>query len=161
MARLAADFPGIVVGIKDSSGDWANTAALFAIEGLIVYPGSELPLLDALDLGGPGCISATANLNAGAIAEVVRRFDAGDRAGAAALHAAAGAFRRLVQDYGPIPAQKGLLALATGEERWTIVRPPLVAQPGDATRALAGRLKNELGVDLAALVGAEEPAATA
>ncbi|MCB9957404.1 MAG: dihydrodipicolinate synthase family protein [Rhodospirillaceae bacterium] len=161
VARLHADFPGIVVGIKDSSGDWANTAALFGIEGLIVYPGSELPLLDALDLGGPGCISATANLNAGGIAEVVRRFDAGDRAGAAALHGEIAAFRRLVQDYGPIPAQKGLLALTTGDDRWAMVRPPLVAQPGTVSRELAGRLKGELKVDLAALLGMAEPAASA
>ncbi|NOR37092.1 MAG: dihydrodipicolinate synthase family protein, partial [Woeseiaceae bacterium] len=40
-ARLRADFPEQIVGIKDSSGDWENTRALFEIDGLIVYPGSE------------------------------------------------------------------------------------------------------------------------
>jgi len=67
-ARLHAEFPDNFVGIKDSSGDWENTKALFDIDGLIVYPGSEIPLLDALNLGGPGCISATANLNGNSIA---------------------------------------------------------------------------------------------
>ena len=40
-----------MVGIKDSSNDWDNTRRLFDIEGLVVYPGSELPLIDALELG--------------------------------------------------------------------------------------------------------------
>ena len=44
-ARLHAAFPEQIVGIKDSSGDWENTRALLEIDGLTVYPGSELPLL--------------------------------------------------------------------------------------------------------------------
>ena len=68
--RLHRNFPGQVVGIKDSSGDWGNTQELLEIDDLIVYPGSELPLLDALERGAPGCISATANVNAAAIAKI-------------------------------------------------------------------------------------------
>ena len=34
-------------------------AQLLDIDGLIVYPGAELPVIDAIRLGGPGCISAT------------------------------------------------------------------------------------------------------
>ena len=77
-ARLHADFPDNFVGIKDSSGDWENTKALFDIDGLIVYPGSEIPLLDALALGGPGCITATANINVKAIARVVELHTCGE-----------------------------------------------------------------------------------
>ena len=62
VARLKSEF-GQVVGIKDSSGDWENTKRLFELEGLTVFPGSELPLVEALDLGASGCISATANIN--------------------------------------------------------------------------------------------------
>jgi len=87
-ARLRADFPEQIVGIKDSSGDWENTRALFEIDGLIVYPGSELPLIDALQLGGPGCITATANVNATAIARVVELFDQGDIDAAQQAHEA-------------------------------------------------------------------------
>ena len=71
-ARLHADFPDQVIGITDSSGDWDNTQALLNIDGMIVYPGSELPLLDALKLGAPGCITATANINA---CDIVRVLD--------------------------------------------------------------------------------------
>ncbi|MEC8806649.1 MAG: dihydrodipicolinate synthase family protein, partial [Pseudomonadota bacterium] len=44
VTRLRAAYPDIIVGIKDSSGDWDNTRRLLAIDGLIVYPGAELPV---------------------------------------------------------------------------------------------------------------------
>jgi 4-hydroxy-tetrahydrodipicolinate synthase len=139
-ARLHADFPHQVVGIKDSSGDWENTRQLFAIDGLIVYPGSELPLLDALRLGGPGCISATANLNMAEIAKVVELYDAGDIDAAQAQQEMIGAARLMIQGYGPIPAQKRLLAMRTGDARWANVRPPLEPLGESAGRELAAAL---------------------
>ena len=140
-ARLHADFPEQVVGIKDSSGDWDNTRKLFDIDGLIVYPGSELPLIDALDLGGPGCISATANINMREIAKVVTLYDQGDLDAARAQQQAISKTRLAIQDYGPIPAQKRLLAIQTGDARWANVRPPL-----DSLSEEAGdRLLAELG----------------
>ena len=146
-ARLHADFPEKIVGIKDSSGDWDNTRALLDIEGMIVYPGSELPLLDALELGAPGCITATANVNAGPIARVVDLYERGDIAAAKALHETVKRFRMIVQDYDPIPAQKRLLAIATGDARWANVRPPLTAMPEGAGRELAAILRREFGFD--------------
>jgi 4-hydroxy-tetrahydrodipicolinate synthase len=124
-ARLHADFPDQIVGIKDSSGDWENTRQLFEIDGLIVYPGSELPLLDALQSGGPGCISATANINARAIANCAEMYFNGDLETARDAHKALARVRLTIQDYGPIPAQKRLLAMKTGDTRWANVRPPL------------------------------------
>jgi 4-hydroxy-tetrahydrodipicolinate synthase len=148
--RLHADFPGIVVGIKDSSGVWENTKALLGIEGLIVYPGAELPLIEAMELGAPGCISATANLNAGGIAEVIRLWFAGAREAAARLHEEVKRFRVIVQGYAPIPAQKRLLALATGDARWANTRPPLLPLDEAKGRELAERLEGELDFRLAA-----------
>ena len=142
-ARLHSDFPDQVVGIKDSSGDWDNTRKLLNIEDMIVYPGSELPLLDALPLGAPGCISATANLNAGDISKVISLYQQGDAAGAEALHEDVKRFRLTVQDYGPIPAQKRMLAIATGDARWASVRPPLTAMTDAAGRELAAKLKRD------------------
>jgi len=139
-ACLHEDFPQQVVGIKDSSGDWENTRELLDIDGLIVYPGSELPLLEALELGAPGCISATANLNAAAIAAVIAAYDSGDTALARSLHEDVKRFRTTVQDYAPIPAQKRLLAVATGDLRWANVRPPLVAMPEETGHELGALL---------------------
>jgi 4-hydroxy-tetrahydrodipicolinate synthase len=144
-ARLFADFPEQIIGIKDSSGDWDNTRALLDIEGLIVYPGSELPLLDALQLGAPGCITATANINANDIVRVMELRAEGDIAGARELHETVKRFRILVQQHDPIPAQKRLLAIATGDARWANVRPPLTAMPQNAGHDLAEILKREFG----------------
>jgi 4-hydroxy-tetrahydrodipicolinate synthase len=148
--RLHQDFPGIIVGIKDSSGVWENTAGLLGIEGLIVYPGSELPLIEALERGATGCISATANINAGGIGGVIRSFDAGDTAGAAKLHETVKAFRLSVQGYAPIPAMKRLLALASGDARWANTRPPLLPASVQDGQALADKLAGEFGFRLAA-----------
>ncbi|MEL6443538.1 MAG: dihydrodipicolinate synthase family protein [Bacteroidota bacterium] len=136
--RIRAAFPEHVVGIKDSTGDWANTQALLGIDGLTVYPGTELLLPEALSHGAPGCISATANLNAAAIAEAILTF-ASDRTTFDARFAAVAQFRRTVQPYGAIPAQKALLARRTGDVRWRNVRPPLrpLSEPDTARLAYA------------------------
>lgn len=143
--RLHGEYPDQIVGIKDSSGNWDNTRALLEIEGLIVYPGSELPLLEALALGAPGCISATANLNAAGIAEVIARFHAGQADEAARLHETVKRLRLLVQGYAPIPAQKRILAQWSGDPRWANLRPPLLPMAADAGSELAAKLKTEFG----------------
>jgi 4-hydroxy-tetrahydrodipicolinate synthase len=147
-ARLHAEFPEQIVGIKDSSGEWDNTRLLLDIDGMIVYPGSELPLIDALDLGSPGCISATANLNAQAIAEVIDAYDRGDMDAARDKHQAVKKFRLIFQDYAPIPAQKRILAIKTGDARWANVRPPLTSMPDDEGRKLVEILQREFALAL-------------
>ncbi len=143
--RLRQDFPEAIAGIKDSSGDWENMQQLFEIEDLVVYPGSELFLLDGLKLGSEGCITATANINAGPIAKVVELFDAGDLAGAEAAQTEISAFRKLIQGPGAIPGQKRLLAMETGDARWANLRPPLRAVSEAEGRALAEKLGLGLG----------------
>ncbi len=149
-ARLHAEFPEQIVGIKDSSGEWENTRGLLDIDGLVVYPGSELPLIDALELGAPGCISATANLNGGAIAKLIDAYFDGDTILVSELQQEVRRFRLLIQDYAPIPAQKRLLALVTGDERWANVRPPLIEMPGEQGRKLLSTLRSEFDFDVPA-----------
>ena len=144
-ARLHAEYPEQIVGIKDSSGEWDNTRALLAIDGLVVYPGSELPLVEALELGAPGCISATANLNGGAIAKLIHAHFEGNSARVRELHGEVKRFRLLLQDYAPIPAQKRLLALLSGDERWANVRPPFTSMPEDGGRDLLQTIQQDFG----------------
>ena len=139
-ARLHAEFPEVVVAIKDSSGDWSNTEALFDIDGLTVYPGAELPLLDALDLGGPGCITATANVNAGPVAEVIRLHGSGGRQAAETAMVDVRAYRLVMQEYPAIPTMKRLLALRLDDSTWATVRPPFL--PAD--EATGTRLEERL-----------------
>jgi 4-hydroxy-tetrahydrodipicolinate synthase len=110
---------------------------------MTVYPGSELPLTDALELGAAGCITATANINASDIAKVVDLYDQGDVTAARELHETVKRFRLILQKSAPIPAQKRLLALATGDPRWANVRPPLTPMAEETGRRLAAILKRE------------------
>ena len=139
--RLNAAFPETVVGIKDSSGDWENTRRLLTeVPGMDVYPGSENPLLDALELGAPGCISATANINASGI---IATYKAAGTPEAAKLQEQIRAYRVPFQDYGPIPAQKWILAHRSGDARWRVVRPPLLPLDDAQGHALLARLEGE------------------
>lgn len=145
--RLRADFPEQIVGIKDSSGVWENTKALLEIDGLIVYPGSELPLIEAMEMGAPGCITATANLNAAGVAEVIKNFKAGDVGKARTLHEGVKTFRLTVQGYAPIPAQKRLLSMWLKDPRMATLRPPLLSMSTEDAQALADQLKDLCGFE--------------
>lgn len=136
--RLAEAFPGAIAGIKDSSGDWENTKRLLTeVKGIAVFPGSENPLVDALKLGAPGCISATANINAEAI---IRCYKAAGTPEGDRLQEQIRAYRLPFQEMGAIPAQKWVLAHQTGEPRWKNVRPPLAALSDEKGRELLARL---------------------
>ena len=141
--KLHTKFPNIVVGIKDSSGDWENTQALLGIEGLIVYPGAELPVIEAIKLGAPGCISATANLNGADIAKVIELCLAGKWDEAEVRHKKVKAVRFMFQDYAPIPAQKALLARSTGHSAWNNLRPPMRPMAKEKLDALANDLASQ------------------
>ena len=69
VARLIEAFPDSIAGIKDSSGDWQNTAAMLERnwDRFQIFAGSENFLLQVMRGGGAGCISATANVNPAAI----------------------------------------------------------------------------------------------
>ena len=61
--RLKEKYPKIIVGVKDSSGDFSNMKAMVEqIPNFQVFAGTEKYLLDTLKAGGAGRISATANV---------------------------------------------------------------------------------------------------
>ncbi len=71
VGRFIKAYPDTVVGLKDSSGDWNNTAALLdRYPGFAVFPGSEVFLLDGLRKGAAGCITASGNVNVPGIKKV-------------------------------------------------------------------------------------------
>ena len=133
-------YPAIIVGIKDSSGDWTHTKQLLLMDDFIVYPGSELPLIEAMKLGAPGCISATANLNAQQILNAISHCEQCNWEQAAVAHDLAVESRLIFQEYAPIPAQKALLAAVTDHEPWRLVRPPLVPMSEQTAKRLKTRL---------------------
>ena len=123
--RLLSKYPGIVAGVKDSSGDWANTKAMldnFAKAGFDVFAGSEVFLLDNMRNGGKGCITATGNINPGPIANVYRNWRSTE---ADKLQAGITATRKIVQKQPMIPALKACVAHWGNDPQWRTCRPPL------------------------------------
>ena len=124
--KLLSKYPGIVAGVKDSSGDWSNTKAMldsFAKSGFDVFAGSEVFLLDNMRNGGRGCITATGNINPGPIANVYKNWRSAD---ADKLQAGITATRKIVQKQPMIPALKSAVAHFGNDTEWRTCRPPLV-----------------------------------
>jgi 4-hydroxy-tetrahydrodipicolinate synthase len=139
VGRLIAAYPETVVGLKDSSGDWLNTAALLErFPGFAVFPGSEVFLLDALRKGGAGCITATGNINTAGIARVYAHWQTSR---AEASQAEATALRQAVQAYPMVPALKRVVAHFRDDPGWAAVRPPLTALGAVQSAALIADLK--------------------
>ena len=124
ISRLLAAYPGVFAGIKDSSGDWANTRAYadnFSADGFEVYAGDDSLLQDLLRANGAGCITAAANVNCAVAAEVFSDWD--NPKGDAAQQVLT-ATRRAVTSVPLIPGLKALKARHTGDAGWTNIRPP-------------------------------------
>ena len=123
VGRLRAAFPDVVVGVKDSSGDWPYTEALLKTHGdLIILIGDERHLARGVRLGGQGAISGMANL-------LPREIQAMAEKGLDNIDV-----ERFVEEllrYPVIPSIKAILARLTDEERWLAVRPPLVPMTKD------------------------------
>ena len=139
--RLLSRYPGIVAGAKDSSGDWANTKAMldqFKDAGFDVFPGSEVFLLDGLRAGGKGCITATGNVNPGAIANVFRNWKGTD---ADKLQEGINVTRKIMQKVPMIPALKAVTAHFGNDPQWRTVRPPLTELTADQEKQVISELK--------------------
>lgn len=138
VGRLIEAFPGIVVGLKDSSGDWSNTEALLkAFPGFATFSGTEVFLLDNLRGGGAGSITATGNVNVAAIRAVYDSWQADE---ADTLQSEITEVRKAIQAFPMIPALKAILASHHDDMAWRTVRPPLL----DLEAAPAAELLNSL-----------------
>jgi 4-hydroxy-tetrahydrodipicolinate synthase len=137
---LLADYPGVIAGLKDSSGDWSNTADLIErFPELCIFPGSERYLLQGLHHGAAGCISATANVNAAGARGVWDAW-ADNAEDLAARDSDMIAARTVIEAYPVIPAQKFLLARHRTDPQWRRVRPPLLDLDEEQGAALLASL---------------------
>jgi 4-hydroxy-tetrahydrodipicolinate synthase len=140
--RLLAAYPGVIKGLKDSSGDAAGCADYIErFAELAIFPGNELLLLDMLKLGGAGTITAGANVFAGAIRAVYDAYRTGEEAEATQLFERVAAVRRTIQSHPMIPALKATVATAWSDPAWRRVRPPLVPLDDQAAAAVASDLE--------------------
>jgi 4-hydroxy-tetrahydrodipicolinate synthase len=129
IGRLRHAFPGVVTGVKDSSGDWPYTQRLLAEHrDLIILIGDERHLAQGVRLGGQGAISGVANF----LPKEVRAM------------AVDGVDDKRIEDlvaellkYPVIPAVKVLVSHVTGEPIWHSVRAPLVSISAENRTKLA------------------------
>jgi 4-hydroxy-tetrahydrodipicolinate synthase len=146
VGRLITAYPETVVGLKDSSGDWSNTAALLErFPGFAVFPGSEVFLLDGLRKGAVGCITASGNVNVPGIKKV---YDNWRGPQAEALQAEITTLRNTLQAYPMVPALKRIVAHYHNDPNWATVRPPLVPLDPAQSAALItdlGKIEFSLG----------------
>ena len=118
VGRLKEAFPGIVSGVKDSSGDWTFTQQLLAAHSdLSVLIGDERYLAEGVRRAGQGAISGIANVCPAALLPLAVHGQGDER------------INRLVDEvlrYPVIPAVKTLVAHRTGDTAWLRVKPPLM-----------------------------------
>ena len=138
--RLMKAYPKQIAGMKDSSDDWPHTKSMidaFAKDGFDVFSGNEKPLIENVKSGGAGCISATANINPGKIAETYKKYATpeGEK-----LQAWINEVRGVMQGYVMIPGLKYCIAHYGADPAWGPVRPPLVEIDEKVGREMIAKL---------------------
>jgi 4-hydroxy-tetrahydrodipicolinate synthase len=124
LERLLKAFPGVIKGVKDSTGDYANSKAMvdaFAKDGFEVYPGADNLFQRLLADGAAGCITAAANVSA-RFSQIVYRNRTGPEADAA--QAVLNAGRQAATAVPLIPGLREIIARCTGHDGWRTIRPP-------------------------------------
>ena len=117
VSNLRGEFPELVAGVKDSSGDWDYHHRLLSEHSDIAILQSHEPYLArAVNLGAAGTISGLANFQPALVANVARGCD--DERVVNLV--------KLVLSGPPVPILNDLTAHATGNEAWSRVRAPLV-----------------------------------
>ena len=138
IATLRGAFPETVVGIKDSSGDAKYLNKLLEkFPGFAIFPSSESLMVDALDKGAAGCISATANTH---VKEIRALYEGRKSSQAAAMNKRASAIRTLIASFPLIAAVKATLADQHKRKGWHRLRPPLTPLDEKQTTALREKL---------------------
>ncbi|KQQ55263.1 dihydrodipicolinate synthase [Rhizobium sp. Leaf311] len=119
IGRLRHAFPGVVTGVKDSSGDWPYTQRLLSEHrDLVILIGDERHLAQGVRLGGQGAISGCANF----LPQEVRAMAVDGVDDNRIVDLVAELLKNPVT-----PAVKVLVSHVTGETIWHTVRPPLVS----------------------------------
>lgn len=134
VSRLIEAYPGIVVGIKDSSGKLESMQAFASsFENFSVLAGADPLMLPLLRSGGAGCITSSSNLIGKHLRIVFDNFfDPAQDTKVEAAQARINAWRDLSNAYVQLPTIKAMLAKRRNHPGWTRVRPPLVElQPAE------------------------------
>jgi 4-hydroxy-tetrahydrodipicolinate synthase len=130
IAKLRAAIPEVIIGVKDSSGDWTYTQQLLAAHSdLAILIGDERHLAQGVRLGAQGAISGLANVIASRLLPLVHEGRNDPQ------------IVQLVDEllkYPVTPAVKALIAQKTDDAQWLRARPPLMAMTRADAASLTG-----------------------
>jgi 4-hydroxy-tetrahydrodipicolinate synthase len=137
ISRLIDAYPGVIVGTKDSSGDRERIMTLCReFPDFSVFAGTETLLLETLQGGGDGCISATVNVTSRLARQVYDAHASGKDDESEALQERLTQLRASIEAYPVIPALKQLMANLTDDKQWRNLRPPLSRLDEEQTKHL-------------------------
>ena len=152
LKKLKQEFGEIASGIKDSSSEWGNIISLVQnINDFKVYAGTETFLLDTLNIGGAGCISASANLTSIECQKVFQAWDIQEDSAKEAQNKLS-KLRKILEIHPFIPGLKGLFYNHTNLETWKNMLPPFYPLLSNQVSLIENQLK-EFGVDLKQCLG--------
>jgi 4-hydroxy-tetrahydrodipicolinate synthase len=128
VSRLRAAHPGVIIGVKDSSGNWPYTERMLKEHGdIAILVGDERHLARAVRGGGQGSICGLANTEAGRLRKMVH--DGADDPVISKLVDA-------VVSFPVLQTVKALIADKTDDANWNRVRAP-ISPLSDSMRATA------------------------
>jgi 4-hydroxy-tetrahydrodipicolinate synthase len=130
--RLVTAFPGMVIGVKDSNGDWpATERRLRELKGLQILVGDERQLANAVRHGGAGTICGLANIAPDLLRPLAHAGKEDKRVNAMV---------EAILGYSFMSAVKAMIGEQLGDPAWRIMRPPLEALSAADTRKLAAKI---------------------
>ncbi len=116
VSRLRDAFPQVIVGVKDSGGDWEYTKAMLASHrDLAILVGHEGYLAAAMREGASGAISGIANVASALVRRLVEGLD----------DPRIGIIMEQLLKLPVVPAIKAILAAQTGDKGWNRLCAPL------------------------------------
>ena len=132
--RLVKDFPKQIIGVKDST---YNLYEKLRIPNFSIFPGSETKLLKGLELGCHGIISAVVNVTAPLSRKVYDDFHNKKKQ---TFNQKLCAVRKVFDNYNLISGLHSFMA--SEDDRYRIVLPPLTLLPKKKEKELISKLKD-------------------
>lgn len=129
VGRLKAAFPGVIAGVKDSSGEWATAEAFLKAHGeLAILIGDERQLARAVRAGAEGSICGLANFASGLLRPLIYEGRDDERVNRIV---------DLVCAYPVLPAVKALVGHIHCDPGFGAMRPPVGELDAESKRVLA------------------------
>ena len=131
--KLVKNFPQQIIGVKDST---YNLYKVLKIPNFLIFPGSERKLLEGLQLGNSGIISATCNVTASLARKV---YDDFNNKKTLTFNEKLCAIRKVFDNYNLISGLHSFMSFEN--EKYKRILPPLSLLSNSEKKQLMSQLK--------------------